>query len=107
MAYEQRIICDRAGTHPRRAATIFSMAWCWMHFPKPSGNRSAWPAKSPRKMAYARRGAVRDAITVLDENAIADQADALWKALVRRTGRRVCGTAPSVGAIAGVIWPMR
>ena len=81
-AYEA-FIRDTAQVPTREGLHDFFNALCWMHFPqaKQQLNRLQ-AAEIARDGVQARRGPVRDAITVFDENAVLVQApDALWCAL--------------------------
>ena len=81
-AYEA-FIRDTAQVPTREGLHDFFNALCWMHFPqaKQQLNRLQ-AAEIARDGVQARRGPVRDAITVFDENAVLIQApDALWSAL--------------------------
>jgi hypothetical protein len=62
----------------------FFNALCWMHFPLAKRRMNQLQAAEiARAGVGARRGPVRDALTVFDENAMLIQCpDALWQALV-------------------------
>lgn len=82
MAYEA-FIRDTAQVPTREGLHDFFNALCWMHFPqaKQQLNRLQG-AEIARDGVLARRGPVRDACTVFDENAVLIQApDAVWDAL--------------------------
>lgn len=82
MAYEA-FIRDTAQVPTREGLHDFFNALCWMHFPqtKLQLNRLQ-AAEIARDGVQGKRGAVRDAITVFDENAVLIQApDAVWQAL--------------------------
>ena len=82
MAYEAfiretRQVPTREGLHD------FFNALCWMHFPQAKRQLNLLQAAEiARDGVQARRGPVRDAITVFDENAVLIQApDSVWQAL--------------------------
>ena len=81
-AYEA-FIRDTAQVPTRERLHDFFNALCWMHFPQAKQQLNRWQAAEiARDGVQARRGPVRDAITVFDENALLIQApDALWQAL--------------------------
>jgi hypothetical protein len=87
-AYEQFIF--GTGCCPvREGLHDFFNGLCWMHFPqaKRALNRLQ-AAQIARDGIAARRGPVRDAITVFDENgALLHAPPALWQALVARDWR--------------------
>ena len=91
-AYEQHIFAT--GCVPTREGLHdFFNGLVWMRFPlaKRALNRLQ-ASQIAQDGVGARRGAVRDAITVLDENGALLQApDALWKALVRKDWAAVFG----------------
>jgi hypothetical protein len=59
-------------------------AWCWMHWPRLKQHFNALQCEAiARDGIHSRRGPVRDAITVFDENGLFLQApDAIWQAVV-------------------------
>lgn len=61
----------------------FFNALCWMHFPQAKQQLNRLQAiEIARDGVQARRGAVRDAVTVFDENAVLIQTpDSVWQAL--------------------------
>ena len=82
VAYEA-FIRDTAQVPTRDGLHDFFNALCWMHFPqtKLQLNRLQ-AAEIARNGVQGRRGPVRDAITVFDENAVLIQApDVVWEAL--------------------------
>lgn len=85
VAYEAHIhatgqVPTREGLHD------FFNALCWMHFPLAKRRLNHCQAHAlARDGVQAQRGPVRDACTVLDENAVLLQApDAVWHALAHR-----------------------
>ncbi len=82
VAYEAFI--REAGQVPTREGLHdFFNALCWMHFPQAKQRLNQLQATEiARDGVQARRGPVRDAITVFDENALLIQApDSVWQAL--------------------------
>ncbi len=90
VAYEQFVFTT--GTCPVRPGLHdFFNGLCWLRFPR---TKSALNALQAGEIARAgigpRRGPVRDAITLFDENgALLDAPDPLWKALRERAWRRL------------------
>lgn len=82
MAYEA-FIRDTAQVPTREGLHDFFNALCWMHFPKTKLHLNRLQAAEiARDGVQSQRGAVRDAITVFDENAVLIQApDVVWDAL--------------------------
>jgi len=82
VAYET-FIRETAQVPTREGLHDFFNALCWMHFPQAKARLNRLQAAEiARDGVQARRGPVRDAITVLDENGVLIQAsDALWQAL--------------------------
>ncbi len=74
---ETRQVPTREGLHD------FFNALCWMHFPQTKRHLNGMQAAEiARDGVQARRGPVRDAITVFDENALLIQVpDCVWQAL--------------------------
>ena len=74
---QTRQVPTREGLHD------FFNALCWMHFPQAKAQLNRLQAAEiARDGVRARRGPVRDAVTVFDENALLIQApDAIWQAL--------------------------
>jgi len=82
MAYEA-FIRDTAQVPTREGLHDFFNALCWMHFPlaKQQLNRLQG-AEIARDGVQSQRGPVRDACTVLDENAVLiETPDSVWQAL--------------------------
>ena len=82
MAYEAFV--QTTGQVPTRAGLHdFFNALCWMHFPQAKRQLNRLQALAiERDGVQARRGPVRDAITVFDENAVLIQApESVWQAL--------------------------
>lgn len=83
MAYEAFI--GRTGQVPTREGLHdFFNALCWMHFPQAKRQLNhLQSAEIARAGVQTVRGAVRDAATVFDENAVLIQApDGVWQALI-------------------------
>lgn len=82
MAYEA-FIRDTAQVPTREGLHDFFNALCWMHFPQAKLHLNRLQAAEiARDGVHGQRGAVRDAITVFDENAVLIQApDLVWQAL--------------------------
>jgi len=82
VAYEA-FVRDTGQVPTREGLHDFFNALCWMHFPLAKQRLNALQAAEiARDGVQPRRGPVRDAITVFDENALLIQApDALWQAL--------------------------
>lgn len=82
VAYEA-FVRDTAQVPTREGLHDFFNALCWMHFPQAKRQLNALQAAEiARHGVQARRGPVRDAITVFDENALLIQApDEVWQAL--------------------------
>ena len=82
VAYEA-FIRDTAQVPTREGLHDFFNALCWMHFPQAKRQLNALQAAEiARHGVQARRGPVRDAITVFDENALLIQApEPVWQAL--------------------------
>jgi len=84
MAYEA-FIRDTAQVPTREGLHDFFNALCWMHFPQAKQQLNRLQATEiARDGVQARRGPVRDAITVFDENALLIQApEPIWQALTQ------------------------
>ena len=82
IAYEA-FIRETGQVPTREGLHDFFNALCWMHFPQAKLQLNRLQAREiERDGVRARRGPVRDAITVLDENAVLIQApDSVWQAL--------------------------
>ena len=82
IAYEA-FIRETAQVPTREGLHDFFNALCWMHFPQAKLQLNRLQAgEIERDGVRARRGPVRDAITVFDENAVLIQApDSVWQAL--------------------------
>ena len=82
MAYEA-FIRDTAQVPTREGLHDFFNALCWMHFPQAKLHLNRLQAAEiARDGVQGKRGRVRDAITVFDENAVLIQApDQVWDAL--------------------------
>lgn len=82
MAYEA-FIRDTGQVPTREGLHDFFNALCWMHFPKTKLHLNRLQAAEiARDGVQGKRGPVRDAITVFDENAVLIQApDQVWEAL--------------------------
>ncbi len=82
LAYEA-FIRDSGQVPTREGLHDFFNALCWMHFPQAKAQLNRLQAAEiARDGVRARRGPVRDAVTVFDENALLIQApDAIWQAL--------------------------
>jgi hypothetical protein len=82
MAYEA-FIRDTARVPTREGLHDFFNALCWMHFPQAKLHLNRLQvAEIARDGVQGKRGRVRDAITVFDENAVLIQApDQVWDAL--------------------------
>ena len=82
IAYEA-FIRETGQVPTREGLHDFFNALCWMHFPQAKLQLNRLQAgEIERDGVRARRGPVRDAITVLDENAVLIQApDSVWQAL--------------------------
>lgn len=82
MAYEA-FIRETCQVPTREGLHDFFNALCWMHFPLAKARLNQLQAgEIARDGVQARRGPVRDAITVFDENAVLIQApDGVWQAL--------------------------
>ncbi|MFM7024496.1 MAG: DUF3025 domain-containing protein [Limnohabitans sp.] len=83
MAYEA-FIRDTGQVPTREGLHDFFNALCWLHFPQAKRQLNGLQATEiARDGVQARRGPVRDAITVFDENAVLIQTpDSVWQALV-------------------------
>jgi hypothetical protein len=81
-AYEDFIFA-RGQVPTREGLHDFFNALCWMHFPKTKKRLNQLQATEIARAGVGQvRGAVRDAATVFDENALLIQpSDALWAAL--------------------------
>ena len=84
-AYEQ-FIFDKQAVPTRDGLHDFFNAVCWLHFPLTKQHLNQVQAAAIREQGVgAVRGAVRDAVTVFDENACLLQVDdVIWAALERR-----------------------
>lgn len=84
VAYEA-FIRDTAQVPTREGLHDFFNALCWMHFPQAKRQLNALQAAEiARDGVQARRGPVRDAVTVFDENALLIQApEPIWQALTQ------------------------
>ena len=82
VAYEA-FIRDSGQVPTREGLHDFFNALCWMHFPLAKQRLNALQAAEiARDGVHARRGPVRDAVTVFDENALLIQApEPIWQAL--------------------------
>jgi hypothetical protein len=82
MPYEA-FIRETGQVPTREGLHDFFNALCWMHFPQAKQQLNRLQAMEiARDGVQARRGAVRDAITVFDENAVLIQTpDSIWQAL--------------------------
>lgn len=82
VAYEA-FVRDTGLVPTREGLHDFFNALCWMHFPQAKRQLNALQAAAiARDGVQGRRGPVRDAITVFDENALLIQApDEVWQAL--------------------------
>ncbi|MEY4979470.1 MAG: hypothetical protein RLZZ352_1740 [Pseudomonadota bacterium] len=85
VAYEQ-FIFDTRSVPTREGLHDFFNGLCWMRFPLTKQRLNQLQAAEIAQAGVGQvRGAVRDAITLLDENAALLQApDALWQALLAR-----------------------
>ena len=85
MAYEQ-FIFEHQAVPTRDGLHDFFNAVCWLHFPLAKQKLNQIQAAAIHAQGVgAVRGPVRDAVTVLDENACLLQVpDVLWNALVQR-----------------------
>lgn len=90
MAYEQ-FIFEQHRVPTRHGLHDFFNGLCWLHFPRTKQRLNQLQAgQIAADGVQPVRGAVRDAITVFDENAALLQApDALWQALCERDWRRL------------------
>ena len=89
-AYEQFIF--RTGLCPVRAGLHdFFHGLVWLHFPRTKLQLNRLQAQEIARLGTgSRRGAVRDAITVFDENgALLDAPPPVWEALVAREWKRL------------------
>ena len=93
MAYEA-FIFDTHQVPTREGLHDFFNALCWMEFPRTKKWLNQLQAAQIAQLGVAaERGAVRDAITLFDENAALLQApDALWNALVAKDWHAVFHT---------------
>jgi hypothetical protein len=82
MAYEA-VIRETGQVPTREGLHDFFNALCWMHFPLAKARLNWLQAEEiARDGVQGRRGPVRDAITVFDENAVLIQTpDSVWQAL--------------------------
>ena len=82
MAYEA-FIRETGQVPTREGLHDFFNALCWMHFPQAKARLNRLQADEiARDGVQGRRGPVRDAITVFDENAVLIQTpDSVWQAL--------------------------
>ena len=82
-AYEA-FIRDTAQVPTREGLHDFFNALCWMHFPQAKQTLNVLQASEIARSGVGQvRGAVRDAATVFDENAVLIQtSDAVWQALI-------------------------
>lgn len=97
--FETRRVPTRDGLHD------FFNGLCWLHFPLTKQRLNELQAAQIAVAGVgATRGAVRDAITVFDENAALLQApDALWDALAVRDWQRLFGTLRPLWAQARLV----
>ena len=93
MAYEA-FIFDTHQVPTREGLHDFFNALCWMEFPRTKKRLNQLQAAQIATLGISdQRGAVRDAITLFDENAALLQApDALWNALVAKDWHAVFHT---------------
>lgn len=93
MAYEA-FIFDTHQVPTREGLHDFFNALCWMEFPRTKKRLNQLQAAQIAYLGISdQRGAVRDAITLFDENAALLQApDALWNALVAKDWHTVFHT---------------
>ncbi len=88
--YEQ-FVFDRRECPTRENLHDFFNGLCWLRFPRTKARLNALQAEAIRRDGIgARRGPVRDAITLFDENgALLDAPQPLWDALLARQWRRL------------------
>lgn len=89
-AYEQ-FVFDTRSCPMRPGLHDFFNGLCWLRFPRAKRALNALQAAEIARQGIGpRRGPVRDAITVFDENgALLDAPPALWEALEQRAWRRL------------------
>jgi hypothetical protein len=90
MAYE-RFVFDSGQCPVRPGLHDFFNGLCWLQFPRAKGELNRLQAQEIGRAGIGgRRGAVRDAITVFDENgALLSAPPALWQALQQRAWRQL------------------
>lgn len=90
MAYEQ-FIFERHECPTRDTLHDFFNGLCWLRLPRTKARMNALQAEQIARAGIgARRGPVRDAVTLLDENgALLDAPQPLWDALLERNWRRL------------------
>lgn len=90
IAYEQ-FIFERRECPTRETLHDFFNGLCWLRLPRSKSRMNALQAgEIARDGIGARRGPVRDAVTLLDENgALLDAPPPLWEALLAREWRRL------------------
>lgn len=103
-AYE-RYIFESGNVPTRHGWHDFFNALVWQRFPATKRRMNALQASEiARDGVQARRGPVRDAITVLDENgALLHAPDALWHALVERRWAELFGPLRPLWAAASFL----
>lgn len=90
VAYEQFVFTERA-VPVREGLHDFFNGLCWLQFPRTKAALNRLQAEQIAQAGIGgRRGPVRDAITVFDENgALLDAPPPLWDALLAREWRRL------------------